>query len=80
MTLWALRKTPARNVIGACDMNSRIQELIDQSSTMSWEVDHAVTTVDAHALAQRIVRECAHYVFSDDQDRRAMLDHFGVDE
>ena len=61
-------------------MNSRVQELIDQSSTMSWEVDHAVTTVDVYALAERIVRECAHYAFSDDQDRWAMLEHFGVDE
>ena len=61
-------------------MNRRIQELVDQSSTMSWEVDHAVATVDVYALAQRIVLECAHYAFSDDQDRRAMLEHFGVEE
>ena len=60
-------------------MNSRVQELVDQSSTMSWEVDHAVTTVDAYALARRIVRECAYYAFSDDQDRQAMLEHFGVE-
>lgn len=40
-------------------MNDRIQELIDQSSTMSWDVDRAVTTVDARALAELIVRECA---------------------
>lgn len=40
-------------------MNQRIQELIDQSSTMSWEVDHAVTTVDVYALAELIIQECA---------------------
>jgi hypothetical protein len=33
-----------------------------------------------YTLAQRIVRECAHYAFSDDQDRQAMLEHFGVEE
>lgn len=71
-------------------MNSRIQELIDQSSTMSWEVDHAVTTVDAHALAERIVRECMDVVRGINQEHyggdtvvnaaEEIAEHFGVEE
>lgn len=67
-------------------MNSRIQELIDQSSTMSWEVDHAVTTVDAYALAELIVRECASVAFKnvcygngEVGPESDILDHFGVE-
>lgn len=29
-------------------------------------------------IAELIVRECAAYAFSDDQDHKAMLNHFGV--
>lgn len=31
-------------------------------------------------FAELIVRECADYAFSDEQDHRAMLKHFGVEE
>jgi hypothetical protein len=30
-------------------------------------------------FAELIVRECANYAFSDDQDNTAMLKHFGVE-
>ena len=29
-------------------------------------------------FAELIVRECANYAYSDDQDHKAMLKHFGV--
>ena len=31
-------------------------------------------------FAELIVRECANYAYSDDQDHKAMLKHFGVEE
>ena len=31
-------------------------------------------------FAELLVRECANYAYSDDQDHKAMLKHFGVRE
>lgn len=36
--------------------------------------------VQSRIFAELIVRECAAYAFSDDQDHKAMLNHFGVKE
>ena len=56
-------------------MNSRVQELALQAGF------YANPDVEKfEKFAELIVRECAHYAFSDDQDRLAMLEHFGVDE
>ena len=59
-------------------MNKRIRELEKQSvfyneDIDNWELDHL-------KFAELIIRECAAYAFSDDQDHKAMLNHFGVKE
>jgi hypothetical protein len=73
-------------------MNERIRELYQQAHmvreypaddpmrggnppTVYWGGDSS-----AKKFAELIVRECANYAFSDDQDHKAMLKHFGVEE
>jgi hypothetical protein len=73
-------------------MNERIRELYQQAHmvreypaddpmrgdnppTVYWGGERS-----AERFAELIVRECANYAFSDDQDHKAMLKHFGVEE
>ena len=45
------------------------------------ELDETCMTLQRQEkFAEMIVRECANYAFSDDQDNKAMLKHFGVAE
>jgi len=59
-------------------MNKIVDELVAQVATDSsgkW-----VAVADLPEFVQLVVRECANYAFSDAQDHRAMLKHFGVEE
>ena len=61
-------------------MNKRIEELAEQAwdaTAVSKDFGHPVSF--AEKFAELIVRECAHWAFSDDYDRTAMLQHFGVE-
>ena len=42
--------------------------------------DTKIRLLNAGKFARLIVAECANYAFSDDQERDAMLKHFGVEE
>ena len=42
------------------------------------EVKLMLTQTQLDRFAELIVRECANYAYSDDQDHKAMLKHFGV--
>jgi hypothetical protein len=55
-------------------MNERIRQFEKQC----W--NHQANCLDAEKFAELIVKECADYAFSDEQDHRAMLKHFGVEE
>jgi len=73
-------------------MNERIQDLIKQSGghwNRDLTMDHHGNFITSHSVkfqkddiekfAELIVRECADYAFSDEQDHRTMLKHFGVE-
>ena len=72
-------------------MNERIRELSKQADEYArkhiaecnhygYHMEHDEYEQKFQAkFAELIVRECAHYAFSDDQDRLAMLEHFGVE-
>jgi len=57
-------------------MNERVRELASQC----WDLRLDGRHFDQEQFAELIVRECADYAFSDEQDHRAMLKHFGVEE
>jgi len=58
-------------------MNERIRELAEQC----WEArKYGPPWFEYEKFAELIVRECANYAFSDDQERNAMLEYFGVEE
>jgi hypothetical protein len=66
-------------------MNERIRELAklcNETSTTYFDGRGNITTThfNEEKFAELIVGECATYAFSDDQDRKAMLKHFGVEE
>jgi len=68
-------------------MNEKIWELAKQAGAETWSRPpfRAVTGVaftdgGLQKFAELIVRECANYAYSDDQDHKAMLKHFGVEE
>lgn len=67
-------------------MNKRIKELAEQAGFIVDQSGHITVcfTSDGNdevkKFAELIVRECAAYAFSDDQDHKAMLKHFGVEE
>lgn len=44
------------------------------------DIENFAELIDIKKFAEIIVRECANYAFSDDQERIAMLNHFGVKE
>ena len=58
-------------------MNERIRELALQAGAQGI-VNRDF--IDIEKFAELIIRECAAYAFSDDQDHKAMLNHFGVKE
>jgi len=57
-------------------VNKRIKELAEQC----WDRRLDGLHFDQEKFAELIVRECANYAFSDEQDHRAMLKQFGVEE
>jgi hypothetical protein len=61
-------------------MNERIRELIEQCTDRHFNEGGGFETFDKEKFAELIVRECADYAFSDEQDHRTMLKHFGVKE
>ena len=66
-------------------MNERIRQLAEQAKTESsqWLGSKPAITMtydELEKFAELIVRECANYAFSDDQEHKAMLKHFGVEE
>jgi len=65
-------------------MNERIRELYEQTrlhaKTVNADLDPQGWMDEYHKkFAELIVKECADYAFSDEQDHRAMLKHFGVE-
>lgn len=66
-------------------MNDRIRELAKEAiaNVRFWDAEKEVYDVGHDELAkfaELIIRECAAYAFSDDQDHKAMLNHFGVEQ
>jgi len=68
-------------------MNERIKELKQQALHWSGEnvnrnlySNYEIEQKEYEKFAELIVKECADYAFSDEQDHRAMLKHFGVEE
>lgn len=66
-------------------MNELIKELIKESGGVGHDDDgNELTPIlvgsSLEKFAELIVAECANYAFSDDQERDAMLKHFGVEE
>jgi hypothetical protein len=62
-------------------MNERIKELSLQASDSIPDdvgAEHAMYLFQKK-FAELIVRECADYAFSDEQDHLTMLKHFGVE-
>ena len=59
-------------------MNERIRELANEAGLPTYNPDGIPTKLEK--FAELIVKECAAYAFSDDQDHKAMLNHFGVKE
>jgi hypothetical protein len=61
-------------------MNERLNELAEQATNTQYGVYDGFdrVTFDRDKFAELIVRECANYAFSDDQERAAMLKHFGA--
>lgn len=67
-------------------MTERIRELTFQAGAKLYSEPpmREVTGVSmsfesVEKFAELIIRECAAYAFSDDQDHKAMLNHFGVE-
>lgn len=67
--------------VGKSTMNERIKELLAKATTRTNPEDRqwVFSKVDQEKFAELIVRECANYAFSNDQDHKAMLKHFGVE-
>ena len=59
-------------------MNERIRELAHEAGLPTYNPEGVPTKLEK--FAELIVRECAAYAFSDDQDYKTMLNHFGVKE
>jgi hypothetical protein len=60
-------------------MSERMSELLWQAGGYT-KLDGSYSLHESHLqkFAELIVRECANYAFSDEQDHKAMLQHFGV--
>ena len=61
-------------------MNKLIAKLYDQATILEGNGDYVAGELDPVKFYELIVRECANYAYSDDQDHKAMLKHFGVEE
>ena len=63
-------------------MNERIRALAEQARLVpEGQPGGSSPYYDAlDNFARLIVGECAAYAFSDDQDHKAMLNHFGVEQ
>ena len=61
-------------------MTNRIQDLAEQAFFETEYDDVQDLRETMERFAELIVRECAAYAFSDDQDHKAMLNYFGVKE
>jgi len=72
-------------------MNDHLKRIAEQSFSFAYEAchkagrkggdgDHIWVQLAMAKCSQLIVRECANYAFSDDQEHKAMLKHFGVAE
>lgn len=63
-------------------MKERIRELAEQAGFENGHQDRNGNSLsgELEKFAELIVRECAAYAFSDDQDHKAMLNHFGVEQ
>ena len=67
-------------------MNERIWELAKKAginltpAQFSGVLEDEVDEFTLEDFAELIVKECANYAYSDDQDHKAMLKHFGVEE
>ena len=62
-------------------MNKRLEELAEQAGFVDYMVYGRIESKEdvLKNFAELIVRECANYAFSDDQEHKAMLKHFGVE-
>jgi c-di-AMP phosphodiesterase-like protein len=71
-------------------MNQNFKKHLEASYTQAFaecaKTGHKIGDLDAifngivmKTFAELIVRECADYAFSDEQDHRTMLKHFGVE-
>ena len=74
----------AEKTEGEEHMNERIKELAHEVfsfkyKTSPYELNPSHRMDHLHKFAELIVRECANYAFSDEQDHQAMLKHFGVE-
>lgn len=61
-------------------MNERIKDLAEQAFFETEYDDVQDLRETMERFAELIVKECAAYAFSDDQDHKTMLNHFGVEE
>jgi len=65
-------------------MNERIRELAEQANIKYSIRDDVFYSAAFDGIygpdMERFVGECANYAFSDDQERNAMLEYFGVEE
>ena len=62
-------------------MNNRILEIAHEAGFVDYSVHNRIESKEQvlAKFAELIVQECAHWAFSDDYDRNAMLQHFGVE-
>ena len=60
-------------------MNERIKLLAEQAGLLGPSSRVGNSHEATEKFAELIVRECADYAFSDEQDHRTMLKHFGVE-
>jgi len=62
-------------------VNKRLEELAEQAGFVDYMVYGRIESKEdvLKNFAELIVRECANYAFSDDQEHKAMLKHFGVE-
>ena len=66
-------------------MNERIKQLADEAfkglgTNPVYATAMIYASKELEKFAELIVKECANYAYSDDQDHKAMLKHFGVEE
>ena len=73
-------------------MNKRIKELY-QKAHKEYRVGYNASVMDDTIMsyttkrvfdyelfAELLIRDCADYAYSDEQDNRAMLKHYGIEE